>query len=133
MMKLHIQTCKGSPLVRNSQPLNICNTFPVVDGRGLFRYPVTTARHWSLYSSVQLQQSGTDGHAEAQPCSPQLQHKKECSENLLTKENLMLTKKLQILDELTLQARIEGLTDHFHRQIVGVSLTSMQVYISKVI
>jgi len=93
--------------VRNSQSLNICNKFPVVDGVGLFRYPFTTAPHWSLYSSVQLQQSGTDGHAEAQPCSPQLQHKKECSENLLAKENIMFNKQLQILDELTLQARIK--------------------------
>jgi len=48
-------------------------------------------------------------------------------------KNLMFNKRLQILDELTLQARIEGLTDHFHRQIVGVSPNSMQVNISMVI
>jgi hypothetical protein len=33
-----------------------------------------------------LQQSGIDRYAEAEACIPQLQHKKECSENMLTKE-----------------------------------------------
>jgi len=36
-----------------------------------------------------FQQSGKDRYAEAEACSPQLQHKR-CSENVLGKENLMM-------------------------------------------
>jgi hypothetical protein len=46
-----------------------------------------------LYVPVScLQQSGADRYAEAEACSPQLQHKKECSENILEQENLMMNR-----------------------------------------
>jgi len=45
-----------------------------------------------------LQQSGTDRYAEAETCSPQLEHK-EFSENMLAKEELMMKKQLQALEE----------------------------------
>jgi len=91
--------------------------------------PVTPSRQANndLYVPEScLQQSGTDGHAEAQPCSPQLQHKKECSENMLAKENLMMKKQIQALMNLTLQARLERLKDHFHTQTIDVALKSTQ-------
>jgi len=45
-----------------------------------------------------LQQSGTDRYAEAETCSPQLEHK-EYSEKMLGKENLMMKKQLSTLEE----------------------------------
>jgi len=52
-----------------------------------------------LYIPVScLQQSGTDRYAEAETCSPQLEHK-EFSENMLAKEELMMKKQLQALEE----------------------------------
>ena len=45
-----------------------------------------------------LQQSGTDRYAEGETCSPQLEHK-EYSENMLRKENLMMKKQLQTVEE----------------------------------
>ena len=53
----------------------------------------------ALYISLScLQQSGTDRYAEAQTCRPQIQHK-EYSENILGKENLMMKKEIQVVEE----------------------------------
>jgi len=50
-----------------------------------------------LYVPVScLQQSGTDRYAEAEACSPQLQHK-EYSERMLAEENVIMKKQLQTL------------------------------------
>jgi len=46
-----------------------------------------------------LQQSGTDRYAGAETCSPQFEHKKECSQNMWGKENLMMKKQLQAVEE----------------------------------
>jgi hypothetical protein len=48
-----------------------------------------------------LQQSGTDRYAGAETCSPQLEHK-EYSENMLGKENLVMKKELQALEEFNI-------------------------------
>ena len=51
-----------------------------------------------LYVPVScLQQSGTDRYAEAEACSPQLQHK-EYSEHMLAEENVIMKKQLQTLE-----------------------------------
>ena len=61
----------------------------------LSQQPIT-----ELYVPVScLQQSGTDRYVEAETYSPQLQHIKKCSENILTKENLMIKKQLQAVEE----------------------------------
>ena len=49
-----------------------------------------------------LQQSGTGCYSEAAACSSQLQHKKKCSENMLGKENLMMKKQLQAVEEFNI-------------------------------
>ena len=43
--KVNKQIRKVDPIVRSSQELSSCNTFPVVYGGELFRYPFTTAHH----------------------------------------------------------------------------------------
>jgi len=51
-----------------------------------------------LYVPVScLQQSGTDRYAETEACCPKLQHKKECSENMLAKGNVIMKKQQQTL------------------------------------
>jgi hypothetical protein len=51
-----------------------------------------------------LQQSGTDRYAEAEKCCLQIQHTKQCSENMLAKENLMMTKQLQADEEFNTES-----------------------------
>jgi len=48
-----------------------------------------------------LQQSGTDRYAEGEACSPQIQHK-ECSENMLGKENLTMKQQVQAVEEFNI-------------------------------
>ena len=49
-----------------------------------------------------LQQSGTGHYAGAEACRPQLEHTKECSENMSKKENLIMKKQLQALEEFNI-------------------------------
>jgi len=93
--KVNNQIRKVDPFMRNSQSLSSSKpslSFTTEDCSDIPSQQPDT----ELYVPVScLQQSGTDRYPEAETCSPQFQHKKECSENMLMKEDLMMNKQLQ--------------------------------------
>jgi hypothetical protein len=79
-----------------------------------------------------LQQSGTDRYAEAEACSTKQTQKGMFGKYVDERKLNDKEKNFMKLRNLTLQARVECLIDHFHRQIIGMSLISTHVKISNV-